>query len=257
VKVAILAGGLGTRLSEETQVKPKPMAEIGEHPILWHIMKVYGSQGFDEFVVCLGYKGYLVKEYFANYFLHNADVTFDLRGRETEVHQNASEPWRVTLVDTGAETQTGGRLKRVGPYLGGERFLMTYGDGVADIDLKALLAFHEAHGKLATVTAVQPPGRFGALDLDAQGTTVREFVEKSEGDGGWINGGFFVLEPAVLEYIEGDETLWEKEPLERLAHDGQLAAYRHRGFWQPMDTLRDKRALEDLWESGAAPWKVW
>jgi glucose-1-phosphate cytidylyltransferase len=257
VKVVILAGGLGTRLSEETQVKPKPMAEIGEHPILWHIMKSYGEQGFTEFVICLGYKGYLIKEYFANYFLHNADVTFDLRSREMQVHQNAAEPWQVTLVDTGVETQTGGRLKRVSSYLAGERFMMTYGDGVADIDLAGLLTFHEAQGKLATVTAVQPPGRFGALELDAGGSTVRAFVEKPEGDGGWMNGGFFVLEPATLDYIDGDGTLWEKEPLERLARDGELAAYRHEGFWQPMDTLRDKRILEELWESGAAPWKRW
>jgi glucose-1-phosphate cytidylyltransferase len=257
VKVAILAGGLGTRLSEETQVKPKPMAEIGEHPILWHIMKVYGEQGFTEFVICLGYKGYVIKEYFANYFLHNADVTFDLRGREMVVHENAAEPWRVTLVDTGAETQTGGRLKRVADHLGGERFMLTYGDGVADIDLSALVAAHESHGRLATVTAVQPPGRFGALQFGGDGTTVRRFVEKPTGDGGWMNGGFFVLEPAVLDYIAGDETLWEKEPLEQLAGEGQLAAYRHRGFWQPMDTLRDKRILEQLWESGSAPWKMW
>jgi glucose-1-phosphate cytidylyltransferase len=257
MKVVILAGGLGTRLAEETQVRPKPMAEIGEHPMLWHIMKGYGEQGYAEFVVCLGYKGYLIKEYFANYFLHNCDVTFDLKGRGMEVHENAVEPWRVTLVDTGAETQTGGRLKRVGAYVGGERFMMTYGDGVADVDLAALLAFHEAHGKLATVTAVQPPGRFGALDLADDGETVRSFVEKPSGDGAWMNGGFFVLEPGVLDYIAGDETLWEKEPLERLAADGQLAAYRHRGFWQPMDTLRDKRTLEALWNAGDAPWKTW
>ena len=257
MKAVILAGGLGTRLSEETQVKPKPMAEIGEHPILWHIMKIYGSHGFTEFVVCLGYKGYLIKEYFANYFLHNADVTFDLRGREMEVHQNAAEPWRVTLVDTGPDTQTGGRLKRVAEYVGGERFMMTYGDGLADIDLSALLAVHECQGKLATVTAVQPPGRFGALEFGADEESVSSFVEKPEGDGGWMNGGFFVLESAALDYIDGDATLWEREPLERLASDGQLAAYRHHGFWQPMDTLRDKRALDDLWERGAAPWKTW
>jgi glucose-1-phosphate cytidylyltransferase len=256
-KVVILAGGLGTRLSEETQVKPKPMAEIGEHPILWHIMKGFGEQGFTDFVICLGYKGFLVKEYFANYFLHNSDVTFDLRNRDMQVHQVAAEPWKVTLVDTGANTQTGGRLKRVASYLGGQRFLMTYGDGVADVDLAALIAHHEEQAKLATVTAVQPPGRFGALELSPDGTTVRAFVEKPEGDGGWLNGGFFVLEPAVLDYIAGDETLWENEPLKRLADDGQLAAYRHEGFWQPMDTLRDKRTLEDLWERGTAPWKTW
>jgi len=257
MKVVILAGGLGTRLAEETEVKPKPMTEIGEHPILWHIMKLFGEQGFQEFVVCLGYKGYLIKEYFANYFLHNADVTFDLRGGGMEVHQNTAEQWRVTLVDTGADTQTGGRLKRVAPYLDDERFMMTYGDGVADVDLSALLAFHEAHGKLATVTAVQPPGRFGALDLADDEDVVRSFVEKPSGDGAWMNGGFFVLEPAALDYIAGDATLWEKEPLERLAADGQLAAYRHRGFWQPMDTLRDKRTLEALWDAGEAPWRTW
>ena len=257
MKVVILAGGLGTRLAEETEVKPKPMTEIGEHPILWHIMKLFGEQGLQEFVVCLGYKGYLIKEYFANYFLHNADVTFDLRGGGMEVHQNTAEQWRVTLVDTGADTQTGGRVKRVAPYLGGERFMMTYGDGVADVDLSALLAFHEAHGRLATVTAVQPPGRFGALDLADDEHVVRSFVEKPSGDGAWMNGGFFVLEPAALDYIAGDKTLWEKEPLEHLAADGQLTAYRHRGFWQPMDTLRDKRTLEALWDAGDAPWKTW
>jgi glucose-1-phosphate cytidylyltransferase len=257
MKVVILAGGLGTRLAEETEVKPKPMTEIGEHPILWHIMKLFGEQGLQEFVVCLGYKGYLIKEYFANYFLHNADVTFDLRGGGMEVHQNTAEQWRVTLVDTGADTQTGGRVKRVAPYLGGERFMMTYGDGVADVDLSALLAFHEAHGRLATVTAVQPPGRFGALDLADDEHVVRSFVEKPSGDGAWMNGGFFVLEPAALDYIADDRTLWEKEPLEHLAADGQLTAYRHRGFWQPMDTLRDKRTLEALWDAGDAPWKTW
>ncbi len=257
MKVAILAGGLGTRLSEETQTRPKPMAEIGEHPILWHIMKAYGEQGFNDFVVCLGYKGYVFKEYFANYFLHNCDVTFDLRGQSMEVHENAVEPWRVTLVDTGAETQTGGRLKRVATHLGEERFMMTYGDGVADIDLHALLAFHEAQGRLATVTAVQPPGRFGALELCNGDQCVRSFAEKPRGDGAWMNGGFFVLEPRVLDYIDGDETLFEREPLERLAADGQLSAFQHHGFWQPMDTLRDKRALEALWMSGQAPWKTW
>jgi len=257
MKVVILAGGLGTRLSEETQVRPKPMAEIGEHPMLWHIMKGYGEQGFTDFVVCLGYKGYLIKEYFANYFLHNCDVTFDLQGRGMEVHENAVEPWRVTLVDTGAETQTGGRVRRVASYLGDARFMMTYGDGVADVDLRALLAFHESHGRLATVTAVQPPGRFGALDLADDGETVRSFVEKPSGDGAWMNGGFFVLEPAVLDYIPGDATLFEGEPLGRLAADRQLSAYRHRGFWQPMDTLRDKRTLEALWNAGDAPWKTW
>ena len=257
MKVVILAGGLGTRLSEETQVKPKPMAEIGEHPILWHIMKLYGHYGFNDFVICLGYKGYVIKEYFANYFLHNSAVTFDLQGQGMEVHEHTVEPWKVTLVDTGAETQTGGRLKLVAPYLDGERFLMTYGDGVADVDVPALVAFHEARGKLATVTAVQPPGRFGALDMCDDDETVCSFTEKPRGDGAWMNGGFFVLEPAVLDYIAGDATLWEKEPLERLAADGQLSAYRHGGFWQPMDTLRDKRSLEELWDAGRAPWKTW
>ena len=257
MKVVILAGGLGTRLSEETQVRPKPMAEIGEHPILWHIMKIYGEQGFTEFVICLGYKGYLIKEYFSNYFLHNSDVTFDLSEQAMTVHQNAVEPWKVTLVDTGAETQTGGRVKRVAPYLDGERFLLTYGDGVADVDLVALLASHEARGKLATVTAVQPPGRFGALELAADEETVTAFAEKPRGDGAWMNGGFFVFEPGVLDYIEGDGTLLEQGPLENLAAAGELGAYRHGGFWQPMDTLRDKRTLEELWESGAAPWKIW
>jgi len=257
MKVVILAGGLGTRLAEETQVRPKPMAEIGEHPILWHIMKGYGERGFNDFVICLGYKGYVIKEYFANYFLHNCDVTFDLQGRGMEVHENPVEPWKVTLVDTGAETQTGGRLRRVRRYLGDERFLMTYGDGVADVDLKALLAFHDAHGRLATVTAVQPPGRFGALELGDDEETVRSFVEKPRGDGAWMNGGFFVLEPAVLDYIDGDATLFEHEPLARLAADGQLGAFKHAGFWQPMDTLRDKRILEDLWSTGRAPWQTW
>jgi len=257
MKVVILAGGLGTRLSEETQIRPKPMAEIGEHPILWHIMKLYSHYGFDDFVICLGYKGYVIKEYFANYFLHSSDVTFDLRDQTTQVHQNSVEPWRVTLVDTGAETQTGGRLQRVAPYLGDERFMMTYGDGVADVDVPALLAFHEGHGLHATVTAVQPPGRFGTLDLAADDATVESFVEKPRGDGAWMNGGFFVLEPDVLGYIDGDETLFEQEPLERLAADGQLSAYKHAGFWQPMDTLRDKRTLEELWDSGQAPWKTW
>jgi len=257
VKVVILAGGLGTRLSEETQVRPKPMAEIGERPLLWHIMKIYGHFGFTDFVVCLGYKGYLIKEYFANYFLHNANVTFDLRGRSMEVHDGEVEPWRVTLVDTGTDTQTGGRVKRVADYLGGETFLLTYGDGVADVDVPALLDYHRMHGRLATVTAVQPLGRFGALELDAREQRVTSFTEKPAGDGAWVNGGFFVLEPGVLDYIAGDETYFEREPLERLAADGELMAYRHCGFWQPMDVLRDKRLLEELWQSGRAPWRVW
>ncbi len=257
MKVVILAGGLGTRLSEETQVKPKPMAEVGDRPLLWHVMKIYGHYGFTDFVICLGYKGYVIKEYFANYFLHSANVTFDLQGRTMEVHDGDVEPWRVTLVDTGADTQTGGRVKRVAEHLDGERFLLTYGDGVADVDIGSLVDFHTGHGRLATVTAVQPLGRFGALELDREGRHVTSFTEKPAGDGAWVNGGFFVLEPAVLDYIAGDETYFEHEPLEGLARDGELMAYRHRGFWQPVDVLRDKALLEQLWRSGAAPWRVW
>ena len=257
MKVVILAGGLGTRLSEETQVRPKPMAEIGGRPLLWHIMKIYGAYGLTDFVVCLGYKGYLVKEYFANYFLHNSNVTFDLQGRGMEVHDGEVEPWRVTLIDTGADTQTGGRVKRVADHVGGETFMLTYGDGVADVDVPALLDFHRSHGRLATVTAVQPLGRFGALQLDARQQRVSTFNEKPAGDGAWVNGGFFVLEPGVFDYIAGDETYFEHEPLERLALEGELMAYRHSGFWQPMDVLRDKNLLEQLWQSGRAPWKVW
>jgi len=255
MKAVILAGGLGTRLAEETVLRPKPMIEIGGKPILWHIMKIYASHGVNDFVVCLGYKGYMVKEYFANYFLHGSDVTFDLAKNTTEIHHNSAEPWRVTLIDTGEETQTGGRLKRVARHLDSEDFCMTYGDGVADVDVTALIAEHRASGRLATVTAVQPPGRFGSLEMD--GVQVRGFREKPPGDGGWINGGFFVLSPRVLEHIAGDGTLWEREPMERLAADNQLGAYKHDGFWRPMDTLRDKTALEDLWASGKAPWKVW
>jgi glucose-1-phosphate cytidylyltransferase len=257
VKVVILAGGLGTRLSEETQVRPKPMAEIGDHPILWHIMKIYSHFGFHEFVICLGYKGYMIKEYFSNYFLHNCDVTFDMCDQSMEVHERAVEPWKVTLVDTGAETQTGGRIKRVAPYLGGEAFMLTYGDGVGDVDIPRLLEFHQAHRRLVTVTAVQPLGRFGALQLQPDEETVSSFQEKPEGDHAWVNGGFFVVEPGILDYIRGDETLFEREPLEMVAKAGELKAYQHRGFWQPMDTLRDKRLLEDLWARGSAPWKVW
>jgi glucose-1-phosphate cytidylyltransferase len=264
VKVVILAGGLGTRLSEETASRPKPMVEIGERPILWHIMKTYSHHGFSDFVVCLGYKGYVIKEYFSNYFLHMSDVTFDMSDNSITVHQNAAEPWRVTLVDTGAETQTGGRIKRVADYLGGETFMLTYGDGVADVDITQLAAFHRAHGRLATITAVQPLGRFGSLDIDDDATVegivapgVRSFQEKPIGDGSWVNAGFFVLEPEVLERIGGDETLFEKGPLEGLAADGQLVAFRHRGFWQPMDALRDLRTLQTLWDSGEAPWAVW
>jgi len=256
MKVVILAGGLGTRLSEETTVRPKPMAEIGDKPILWHIMKIYSHYGFNEFVVCLGYKGYMIKEYFSNYFLHNCDVTFDMRTNEMCVHQNVNEPWKVTLVDTGADTLTGGRVKRIQPYIGNESFMLTYGDGVADVDINALVEFHRASGRTVTLTAVQPLGRFGALDL-ADTDAVESFREKPIGDGDWINGVFFVMGPEVFDRIEGDDTILERAPLESLAEEGQLGAFKHRGFWQPMDTLRDKRHLEELWGSGAAPWKVW
>lgn len=256
MKVVILAGGLGTRLSEETAVRPKPMAEIGERPILWHIMKTYSHYGFNEFVVCLGYKGYVIKEWFSNYFLHNSDVSFDLSDNSVEVHQNTCEPWKVSLVDTGTETQTGGRLRRVRDYLGDETFMLTYGDGVANVRVDELLDFHRSHGRTGTVTAVQPPGRFGALSLADDGA-VKAFQEKPVGDGAWINGGYFVFEPAFIDRLSGDSDVLEREPLEQLARDGQLAAYRHDGFWQPMDTLRDKRQLEELWSGGSAPWKVW
>ena len=255
MKAVILAGGLGTRISEETVVRPKPMVEIGGKPILWHIMKGYSAVGIHEFVVCCGYKGYMIKEYFANYFLHMSDVTFDMQNNAMEVHQKHVEPWRVTLIDTGERTMTGGRLKRVRSYVGDADFCMTYGDGVSDIDIGELVRFHTRSGKLATITAVQPPGRFGTLDV--QDDMVRSFVEKPHGDGAWINGGFFVLSPKVIDYIEGDHTLWERDPVERLAAEGQLSAFIHRGFWQPMDTLRDKTLLEELWQSGKAPWKAW
>lgn len=256
MKAVILAGGLGTRISEETIARPKPMIEIGGKPMLWHIMKIYSAHGINDFVVCCGYKGYLIKEYFANYFLHMSDVTFDIEQNEMQVHQRHAEPWRVTLVDTGDHTMTGGRLKRVGVYLQGEdAFCFTYGDGLADVDIGALVAFHRQHKKLATVTAVQPPGRYGALDM--HGDEVRGFIEKPKGDGGWINGGFFVLSPQCLDYISGDPTPWESEPLAALAQQGQLRAFEHDGFWQPMDTLRDKNHLESLWQRGTAPWKVW
>jgi len=254
MKVVLLAGGLGTRISEETSVRPKPMVEIGGKPILWHIMKIYAAHGLTEFIVCCGYKGYLIKEYFANYFLHMSDVTIDLAKNSLEVHQKKAEPWRVTLVDTGETTQTGGRLRRVRDYIDGD-FCMTYGDGVGSVNITELLAFHRAHGKQATMTAVQPPGRFGALEMN--GTQVRSFVEKPTGDGGWINGGFFVLSPSVIDLVESDETLWERQPLEALAKNDELQAYLHHGFWQPMDTLRDKTHLEELWTSGNAPWKTW
>lgn len=254
MKVVILAGGYGSRISEESVLRPKPLIEIGGRPILWHIMKTYSAFGLNEFVICLGYKGYLIKEYFSNYFLHLSDVTFDMTTNSMEVHQRSVEPWRVTLVDTGEATMTGGRIKRVAPYLR-EDFCLTYGDGVADVDIAALLAHHRKSGLQCTVTAVQPAGRFGALEMD--GDRVLAFKEKPQGDGAWINGGFFVCSPGVFDTIEGDATLWEKEPLESLARQGQLSAYFHRGFWQPMDTLREKQHLEALWETGRAPWKVW
>lgn len=256
MKAVILAGGLGTRISEETHLKPKPMIEIGGRPILWHIMKLYSAHGVNDFVICCGYKGYLIKEYFANYFLHMSDVTFDMTTNSMEVHERKAEPWRVTLVDTGDDTMTGGRLKRVGPYIENEEaFCFTYGDGLADIDIAAGIVFHRAHAKLATVSAVQPPGRYGALSLD--GERIVGFTEKPRGDGGRINGGFFVLSPKVLSYIDSDTTSWEQGPLEQLAAAGELMAFEHDGFWQPMDTLRDKNHLEDLWRSGEAPWRLW
>ena len=256
MKAVILAGGLGTRISEETHLKPKPMIEIGGKPILWHIMKLYSAHGINDFVVCCGYKGYIIKEYFANYFLHMSDVTFDMVNNEMQVHQRKAEPWRVTLVDTGEETLTGGRLKRVSDYVKDEEaFCFTYGDGVADVNVSSLIDFHKKHGKLATVTAVQPPGRYGALNM--QGSQVKGFTEKPKGDGGWINGGFFVLSPKCLKYIQDDRSSWEGEPLIKLANDVELMAFEHAGFWQPMDTLREKNMLEDLWQSGKAPWKVW
>jgi glucose-1-phosphate cytidylyltransferase len=255
MKAVILAGGLGTRISEETALRPKPMVEIGGMPILWHILKGYSFHGVNDFVICLGYRGYMIKEYFANYFLHMSDVTIDLSNNQLSVHHKHAEPWRITLVDTGIDTQTGGRLGRVRDYLDGDTFCFTYGDGVADIDIGAELAFHREAGTMATMCAVQPPGRFGALDID--GNRITRFEEKPSGDGSWINGGFFVLEPGVLDYIEGDDTVWERAPLERLAREGQLSAFAHHGFWQPMDTLRDRTKLEELWQSGAAPWKVW
>ena len=256
MKAVILAGGLGSRISEETHLRPKPMIEIGGKPILWHLMKAYSAHGINEFVICCGYKGYVIKEYFSNYFLHMSDVTFDMSRNRMEVHQQKVEPWRVTLVDTGDDTKTGGRLKRVAEYLKDEEaFCLSYGDGLANVDITASIAFHKAHGKLATVTAVRPLGRFGSLTLD--GETVRGFVEKPLGDGSWINGGFFVLSPKVIDTIAGDSTSWELEPMDKLAADGQLRAFVHLGFWQPMDTLREKNVLEELWTSGQAPWKVW
>jgi glucose-1-phosphate cytidylyltransferase len=256
MKTVILAGGLGTRISEESHLKPKPMIEIGGKPILWHIMKIYSAHGINDFVICCGYRGYVIKEYFANYFLHTSDVTFDLASNELEVHHRYAEPWKVTLVDTGEHTMTGGRLKRIAPYvMDEEAFCFTYGDGVANIDIGSQLRYHHSHGKLATVTAVQPPGRYGALQVDNGAVT--GFMEKPRGDGGLINGGFFVLSPRCIELIDGEHTSWESEPLTRLAQRGELMAFEHRDFWQPMDTLREKNLLEELWSSGKAPWKVW
>jgi glucose-1-phosphate cytidylyltransferase len=256
MKAVILAGGLGTRLSEETSTRPKPMVEIGGKPILWHILKMYSHHGVNDFVICCGYKGYVIKEYFANYFLHMSDVTFDMRSNRMEVHQKRAEPWNITLVDTGDDSMTGGRLLRVADYVrNDEAFCFTYGDGVSDVNISAAIEFHKSHGKAATLTATYPPGRFGALDI--QGQQIKQFMEKPKGDGAMINGGFFVLSPQVLSYLENDATVWEQQPLQRLAADGQLMAYEHHGFWQPMDTLRDKTYLEELWTSGNAPWKTW
>jgi glucose-1-phosphate cytidylyltransferase len=257
MKVLILAGGFGTRLSEETELRPKPMVDIGDHPMLWHIMKLYAHHGFNEFIILLGYKGYVIKEYFANYFLHQSDVTFDMRTNEVSYHATTCEPWRVTLLDTGLETMTGGRVLRAREYVGNETFMLTYGDGVADVDLGALLDFHRAHGKAATLTAVQPEGRFGRLNIAGSGR-IDDFVEKPVGDGGWINGGFFVCEPAVFDAIgEGDATIFERAPLSSLAAASELFAFKHRGFWMCMDTLRDRHALQSMWASGQAPWKLW
>lgn len=257
MKAVILAGGLGTRISEETHLRPKPMIEIGGKPILWHVMKIYSSYGINDFIICCGYKGYLIKEYFANYFLHMSDVTFDMKDNTLQVHEKNAEPWRVTLIDTGEKTQTGGRLKKIKPYLeNDDAFCFTYGDGLANVNILNLIDFHNSHGNHATVTAVQPPGRYGALNIYNK-TQVTGFSEKPRGDGGSINGGFFVLSPKVLEYIDGDDTAWEQRPLEKLASEGQLHAYFHNGFWQPMDTLREKNMLEELWQEGAAPWKTW
>ena len=255
-KVVILAGGLGSRLSEETDARPKPMVEIGGRPIIWHIMKIYSSFGLNDFVICLGYKGYVIKEFFSNYHAHMADVTYDLANNSTVFHHKRAEPWRVTLVETGDNTMTGGRIKRVREYIGDKDFCVTYGDGVSDINISELLAFHKKHKQLATVTAIQPPGRFGVLEMNETGK-VKDFLEKPEGDGNWINGGFFVLSPKVLDYIAEDSTPFEREPLTRLAQEGHLRAYKHSGFWHAMDTLRDKKHLEDLWQNGKAPWRVW
>ena len=255
MKVIILAGGLGTRISEESHLRPKPMIEVGGKPIIWHIMKMYSSHGVNDFVICLGYKGYVIKEYFSNYFLHMSDVTFSMSDNSMEIHQEFVEPWKVTLIDTGEHTMTGGRIKRVAEYVKDETFCLTYGDGVSDINISELIAFHKLSGRQATVTAIQPPGRFGVLNID--NGAVNHFKEKPAGDGAWVNGGFFVMEPSVLQYIDGDDTVWEQQPLQRLAAKGQLSAYQHEGFWQPMDTLRDKTLLEELWSGDKAPWKSW
>lgn len=257
MKAIILAGGYGTRLSEETAVRPKPMVEIGEKPILWHIMKIYSAYGINDFIICCGYKGYAIKQYFADYFLRMSDVTFDIQNNKMEVHYNGVEPWRVTLIDTGDKTMTGGRLRRVKDYIGDETFCFTYGDGVSDVNITELIDFHRQQKILATLTAVQPPGRFGTFRLAKGQARVSSFREKPQGDGAWVNGGYFVLEPRVIDYIEGDSTVWEQVPLQRLAQDGMLSAYKHYGFWHPMDTLRDKNVLEELWQSGRAPWKIW
>lgn len=257
MKAVILAGGLGTRISEETHLRPKPMIEIGGKPILWHVMKIYSSHGINDFIICCGYKGYIIKEYFANYFLHMSDITFDMKDNTIKVHEKNAEPWRVTLIDTGENTQTGGRLKRIKPYIEDqESFCFTYGDGLSDVNIGELIDFHKSHGKLATVTAVQPPGRYGALNISDK-SLVTSFSEKPRGDGGSINGGFFVISPKAVDYIEGDSTPWEQKPLEKLANESQLHAYFHDGFWQPMDTLREKNMLEELWQQGSAPWKTW
>ena len=256
MKVVLLAGGLGTRLSEETELKPKPMVEIGGMPILWHIMKIYSSYGFNDFIVCLGYKGYVVKEYFANYFLHKSDVTIDMTDNSIKVHGSHAEPWKITLVDTGNSSMTGGRIKRIREHVGNEPFMLTYGDGVSDVNIKDLVNYHQSHGKLFTVTSVQPSGRFGALNL-SEDQSVESFLEKPKGDGAWINGGFFVCQPEVFDYIDGDSTIFEKEPMEKIAADGQMKAFNHAGFWKPMDTLRDKHELEEDWRLNKAKWKTW
>jgi glucose-1-phosphate cytidylyltransferase len=257
MKAVILAGGFGTRISEETGVRPKPLVEIGDQPILWHIMKIFSAHGVNDFIICLGYKGYAIKEFFSTYSLRMSDVTYDFRKNRTEFHHENTEPWRITLVETGLDTMTGGRIKRVKPYVGDDTFCLTYGDGLCDVNIKELINFHKAQNTLATLTAVQPPGRFGAFALDQNEGRIKSFKEKPKGDGAWINGGFFVLEPQVMDFIQDDTTVWEQGPMEKLAEVGQLSAYRHTGFWQPMDTLRDKTVLEKMWQSGKAPWKIW